>query len=112
MTSPRKQGLIFAQGWGLLTFLGTLFLSLYFLDQLSWEGVAWSFFKALSGWIIAFLFFYLVGDTLVKGLRIAVRDEHDLRKEGGFLYHFIEPGENELPPHSTAQESKASRKKK
>lgn len=98
MSTPRQQGLRLAEGIGVIVFLLVLGLSLYFMDTLSWESVAWSFFKAAMGIIVGFLFILLVSDTLIKGLRTSVRDEQKERKEGGFLYHFIPPSENEVDP--------------
>ena len=61
--------------------------------------------------ILAWLFFLILSDTLIKSIMASVGDMQKKREEGGLLYHFIKPADNEIVPKPPKEKPKKSKKK-
>ena len=73
-----------------------LFLSLYLSDHLTWRAIAFSFFKASVSALVAWLFFLLLSETLLKSIVTLLEDKPGLREQGGLLYHLVKPDKTEI----------------
>jgi len=82
--------------------------SLYLADNVTWEYLIITIFKALVAVLFAWLFFLMLSDSIIKSIMSSVDDLQEERKMGGLLYHFIKPADNELIPKT--KKSKKTKK--
>ncbi len=89
----------------LLLFFLVFFMSILFSETWNFESLLVALVKGCIASALGWIFFIILSDTLVKSIVASALESKATREEGGFLYHFIEPSENEIP------ESKENSKK-
>lgn len=93
-------------------FFVVLIFSIYLPSEVTWNVLLFALFKAAVAVIFTWLFFLILSDTLLKSIIASVEHMQEKRKEGGLLYHFIKPADNEIIPKPELKKSKKSKKKK
>ena len=93
-----------------VVFLMVFGFSLYLSNDLSWENFVFSLFKGIIAVIFSWLFFLILSDTIVKSLMLSVSELQEKRKDGGLIYHFIRPAENEVREKKSRVRTEKSKK--
>ena len=76
-------------------FLTVTSFSVYLADDVTWKVLLFALFKGILAVIFSWLFLLILSDAIVKSIISSVADSQHRRKEGGLLYHFIKPADNE-----------------
>ena len=86
-------------------FLFVLLLSLFLSPQITWAVLTFSLFKAALATSLGWLFFLILSDALVKSIASSAKHAKAKRFDGGMLYHFLKPDENEIIDKDKTQNS-------
>ena len=95
----------------ILLFLLVFFLSVLLGPDLSPATMFFGLIKALLAVALAWIFFLVINDAVVRTITASGIDSKASRREGGLLYHFLPPDPNELPPEETAAPAQKKKKK-
>jgi hypothetical protein len=85
--------------------------SLFLADDITWGALMFAITKGVMALFFSWLFFLILSDTIVKSIISNVAQKHELRREGGLIYHFVDPLENEVIQGKELESRKKSGRK-
>jgi hypothetical protein len=79
----------------MLVFWLVLLISLFLETEINTEVLLYDLIKAVVIAGLSWIFLGIIMDTLVKTIVASAKESQAERFDGGLIYHFIEPGEEE-----------------
>ena len=79
-----------------IVFFTVVGFSLFLAEELSWTHLAVAFIKGCIAVGLAWIFFYILLDALVKSVITSALASQAKRFNGGLLFHFIKPEAQEI----------------
>jgi hypothetical protein len=93
-----------------ILFLTVFFLSVLTSRELTWMTLGFGALKGLLAAILAWIFFLIVFDAILRSIKASAIEAQAKRRDGGLLYHFLPPDPDEVPedfPRPAAKEKPA-----
>jgi hypothetical protein len=70
--------------------------SLLLAPEINGEAVTFALIKSILTLVFGWIFILILSDTIVRSIASSAMEARASRRDGGFIYHFIKPENNEI----------------